>query len=197
MDKRNKTSGFFELFLSLEHIKIIISVLVLIFLTGLSVISWYISQQAELILREQKIEVLNSIVQTTHKSIDEFWLKKHKLDILQWASDSRVIKTVRELQASGISQEQLLNHPSQNKLRQYFEKKLIEDDHQGMFVISPERINLASMRDINVGDVNLIEKYRPKLLQKVFLGEFQIIPPIPSDVMLADDSGRMIEGYHQ
>lgn len=196
MNKYNKLNNDSSLSLSVGQIKLLLPLLLLIFIGILSIVSWYISEQAELTLREQKIEALNSIVQTTHKSIKKFWLEEHKPGISQWASDPGVIKAVEELLVSVNCQDQLLDNPSQNKLRGFFEKALSEHQYLGMFIISPERINLASMRDSNVGDINLIQKYRPNLLKKVFHGEFQVIPPIPSDVMLADEAGRMIEDYH-
>ncbi|MCW9004191.1 MAG: response regulator [Gammaproteobacteria bacterium] len=154
------------------------------------------SSEAELLLREQKVEALNSVVKTTHVAIHEFWLGKHKPELVKWAADPWLIGVVKKLLSTDLSQKELLRHPVQNKLRDYFEGPLNRHNDLGMFIISTDYINLASMRDSNVGDVNLINKFRPELLDKVFNGEFQVIPPIPSDVMLRDKEGVIIESYH-
>ena len=126
MDKRTykMLDGFSGIKLSESHAKGLVFLLILIFVGVGAISSWYISQQAESILREQKIDALNSIVKTTHESIDEFWLNKHKPDIAVWASDPHIIEAVQKLLTSDIDKEQLLHHPSQKKIRQFFKAPL-------------------------------------------------------------------------
>lgn len=59
----------------------------------------------------------------------------------------------------------------------------------GFFVISPEYINIGSMRDSNLAQVNLIAEGHPELLAKAFLGEMVLVPSIRSDVPIEGISG--------
>ncbi len=54
----------------------------------------------------------------------------------------------------------------------------------GFFVISPDKINVASRRDTNVGDINIIHQARPDLLERVLAGNSVFVPPMRSDVYL-------------
>ncbi len=85
--------------------------------------------------------------------------------------------------------------PSQTWIRNYFESRIKRHDALGIFVISPNRSNIASMRDANLGTRNLIATQRPERLDKVFLGEGQLVPPIHSDVPLPDRTGKRITDY--
>ncbi|MDH5736235.1 MAG: PAS domain S-box protein, partial [Gammaproteobacteria bacterium] len=100
------------------------------------------------------------------------------------------------LQSEELSRDELLRHPLQKQIRQYFVEPLERHHDLGMFIISRNYINLVSMHDSNVGDSNLIRQYRPELLEKSFQGEFQVIPPVPSDIMLENEEGKLIEAYH-
>tara|TARA_B100000315_G_scaffold227198_1_gene234753 strand:+ start:774 stop:1250 length:477 start_codon:yes stop_codon:yes gene_type:complete len=69
--------------------------------------------------------------------------------------------------------------------------KLSQFEKLGFFIISPDRISIASMRDENIGTVNLIHQQRKDLLDKVFNGEMIMIPPIVSDVILETGTGQI------
>ena len=87
MNKYNKDNIFSSFSLSMKKIRILMPLMVLIFFIIFSSLSWFISEQAESTLRDQQVKALNSIVQTTHKSIQKFWLQKHKPIISQWRSE--------------------------------------------------------------------------------------------------------------
>ena len=61
----------------------------------------------------------------------------------------------------------------------------------GFFIINPDHISIASMRDINIGSLNIIAIHKPELLDRVFRGETVFVPPITSDVMLDSKGGEL------
>ncbi len=59
----------------------------------------------------------------------------------------------------------------------------------GFFIISPDYINIGSMRDSNLAQVNLIAEVRPDLLARAFTGESVLVPSIRSEVPIEGASG--------
>ena len=164
------------------------------FIVGI-ILSWLILNHSENVSREQKVDVLENFVRSTHHNMREFWDEHYKPEFKVWSTESKVLVAVQDLLKLKTEPRALLSHPAQKRLRDYFRKPLERHYALGMFIISPENINLASMRDTNVGKVNLIHQYRPELLKKVFQGASQLIPPMPSDIKLPDVEGYLVEEY--
>lgn len=159
------------------------------------VLSYFILSKSESIAREQKVDVLENIISATHHNLSLYWDEHFKPELKTWSEDVKIIEAVKELSKVKNNKNLLVSSPSQKILRQFFLEPLVRHDALGMFIISPENINLASMRDTNIGEINLIHKYRPELLKKVFQGSSQLIPPMPSDVKLPDEKGNLIDEY--
>jgi signal transduction histidine kinase len=73
---------------------------------------------------------------------------------------------------------------SLTELRAFFTRHEDRWGKSGFFVIAPDCINIASMRDSNIGVRNLIVDHRPELLYSALDGNSVFVPPIPSDVAL-------------
>ena len=86
----------------------------------------------------------------------------------------------------------LQQSPALIKLRDFFNQNDVFKN-LGFFVINPNNISIASLRDENIGIQNLISVQKPELLKKVFQGQTLLIPPIQSDVALENEDGQLIE----
>lgn len=146
-------------------------------------------------IRSQTIDSLQAVLDSTHATIHDVWLNNLFLEANSRASESVVINSTKALLATNRRQSALLKHSAQQKLRDYFYDYLKQRDALGIFIITRDAISIASMRDSNIGQQNLIQQYYPERLERVFLGQQQFIPPIPSDVPLSDDNGQMVESY--
>ena len=154
-------------------------------------------------VRQQTLKGLQTVVESTHKNIRHVWLDKIMLDATDWATDPIVVSATEALLFSMHERDELLTNPAQQQLRDYFGDRFREHfgdyvkqrDALGFFIIAADEVSLASMRDGNVGYMNLIAGQRPQRLKSVFSGTPQFIPPIPSDVSLPNEAGEMIEGY--
>jgi len=182
----NAQSGFF---------KAVAFVSVLLIMGVAMFASWYMLSQAEDLIRLQKIDQLDSLTRSTHHNIKEFWSKRYPPEFKKISSEPGVINAVENLLKLKPLPKILKSHPAQKILRDSFRDTLKRFDALGMIIISPENINLSSMFITNIGEVNLINKYRSELLRKVFKGARQLIPPMPSDVKLPDSKGNLIEEY--
>lgn len=168
---------------------IVIIVLVYIgFVIGITILA--INRSAELTKLEIEDHLL-TILETTNASLD-IWLEQQQEHVFGQTLEQEVIDATIQLLDSPRNQEDLLDHPIQNDLREYFQPILENYGDLGIFIIAPDYISLASMRDANVGTINLIAENRPDLLERVFRGETLLIPPIFSDVPLPDSSGNSL-----
>ncbi len=123
---------------------------------------------------------LNTIVSTTRESL-KLWIESNLNQINLDAKNPALINIVNELIKLPRDKDSLINSSAQEDIRYYFKKINPHQFSEGFFIISPDGINLASSRDYNVGDKNLIYRHRPGLLIDTFSGVENFIPPIPSD----------------
>lgn len=146
-------------------------------------------------VRLNSVIALNTVRESTHKTISQVWLKGLFLNAEIWASNEKLINNIKVLSEIGNSKQDLTLSNAQAEIRSYFTERLKQYDALGIFIISRDNISLASMRDANVGSLNLIGNAYPERLKKVFEGIAQFIPPMHSDVPLPDEKGNMIPAY--
>jgi len=108
-----------------------------------------------------------------------------------WESQVQAIATepAMESQVAGL----LRMQPTSNILERSRELRRIREivlnyggrlQNVGFFIISPDYINIGSMRDSNLAQTNLIAEERPDLLARAFSGEMVFVPSIQSDVAI-------------
>lgn len=117
--------------------------------------------------------------------------KQELLDNL--VMDTEVIQLVEQLVKDPADKSSLVKNPALANLRQRIRSIGELGDNTGFFVINKEFISIASMRNTNLGSLNLIHEQRPLLLEKVFAGKRQFIPPLYSD--LSNDKNKSIMFY--
>ena len=166
-----------------------------VFMLTILLVALYSLNQVEQKLRQQAVDTLQLVLDSTHDNIRQVWLDGLFRDASSWASDPHLVANVKELLQLPHTQVALTSSSAQKKIRHYFKGPLNRHDALGIFIIAPDNSNLASMRDANVGESNFIASHRPSRLEKAFKGVPQLIPPIPSDVPLPDTSGKMVSDY--
>ena len=145
-------------------------------------------------------ESLQAVLQTTGKNMDN-WITERLRDINEWTMS----KEVKDLAAAQLDLYQknsnepqladiLRSSPHLEGLRRFFHPRLYEHQYNGIFIISPDSINIASMRDENIGQVNLLSNYaRGNLIRDLFRGQRRITLPMISDVPLKTEEGGMLK----
>ncbi len=164
----------------------------LCFLGLVVIFSWIALNEVEHRVRRQSVSVLQDILRYTHEKISDIWAEGHMEDAVTWAKSPQVVQNTKLLLASTHHRHALISSPALPEIRTYFQDKLQQHYALGIFLISPEFINIASMRDENVGEINIIVQQRKSQLEKVFQGHPLIIPPMKSDVPLPDETGRLV-----
>ncbi|MEG3638012.1 response regulator [Magnetococcus sp. PR-3] len=154
-------------------------------------LTWFSLQRVHGQLQNNIGNQLQIINQSVHQAL-QTWLEGRKNLVMELSYHSALQVATNQLLQAPRTRETLLTHPSQNKLRRYLEPRLKRANAKGIFIIAPDRISIASMRDANIGQINLIAKQRKALMDRAFNGETVFIPPIESDVPLNDATGRLI-----
>ncbi|MGL1892605.1 MAG: GGDEF domain-containing protein [Spirochaetaceae bacterium] len=139
----------------------------------------------EKIKNETKINIRSSLITvlaTTHESI-YIWLDYRTKDIEEIVSNKKIKAITSEL-LKLEDYSKLHSNPSIIELREHMRPILEKNSDLGIFIISPDNISIASMRDSNLGLKNIISTDRPNILKDVFKGETKLVPTIQSDVVL-------------
>ena len=145
--------------------------------------TWFAVQRVEQQTRKEVENSLNTVLHATHETL-RVWLEGNVRHINGIASDLRLKIWAEKMLEIPRTREDILFDPRLRGLRAFFDGQRKKTNDIGFFLIAPDRINIGSMRDSNVGEISLIERQRPDLLTRVFAGETVLIPPIRSDVSI-------------
>ncbi|WP_411991249.1 PAS domain S-box protein [Agarivorans sp. DSG3-1] len=140
-------------------------------------------------------DVIESVLDTSDAGLDEWkqgW--QSKVDAIALDPTFKHFSTV--LIEAEHSKDSLIDDPALEGLRQSVENYRAIFDDLGFFIISRDRINIASMRDENLGEINVITRYYPHLLNRAFNGETVIIPPIRPEINLDGMLQGKVQNVH-
>ena len=165
-----------------RNLSTILLVAFIIFIVGIAWLALSKNRQTLLFNVQSSLETM---LESTVEGLD-IWVQNKRLILERVGQDEELARLTEQLLQLDAKREVLINSPLQREIRAYFshEKHLIGDI--GFFIISPDYISISSKRDSNIGSINLIAEQRPALLKRVFLGETVFIPPIHSDVEIAE-----------
>lgn len=148
---------------------------------------WALEYNRQQVSKARQIEI-ETVLKTTTERL-HIWEETQKLTLEDQVNHIGLKVITEQLLAVQTSPSSLQNSDALMAARKYYSIHLEKLGKLGFFIINPERINIGSMRDGNLGAVNLIEQQQSELLARVFQGETLIIPPIQSNVPL----GRQYE----
>jgi len=157
------------------------------FLITVSILAYLGLQNIEQQVRKDIGKSLETILQTTQES-HSTWIEEHKSHLQVIAKNPQLIALVKKQLKTPRTPQLLLNSLALKELRLFFDTQRGRLQDIGFFIISPDYINIGSMRDQNIGLTNLIQQQRPSLLSKAFNGETVFIPPLRSDISLQNKS---------
>ncbi|MEZ9891935.1 PAS domain S-box protein [Vibrio lentus] len=130
---------------------------------------------------------LNTLLSTTQQRLHN-WIEHELNSLTRFGKNKELLSLTESILNEPSNPNSLIRSEYQTKIRKFFKSRESDSESIGFFVISPERISLASRRDSNIGTENFINKIRPDLLEKVFLGESVFLPPMRSDVLIQENN---------
>lgn len=143
--------------------------------------------------RKDAVSTLQTILQATKNSIN-LWAHDYEEDTKTIAKLPLLVELAKKQLALPPDRNSLLASPALAELRKLLKPKLEEYGDLGFFIISPNFISVASVRDSNVGSINIIARERQDTLKEVFQGSVRLIPPIFSEVALPNSTGKLVRG---
>ena len=135
---------------------------------------------------------LTTVRDTTHLAV-KTWFKDQKAAAEVWAGDSKLRESALRLLAQSSHPSSLRESPAQQALRDWFQRLQKATYYRGYFVVGPNNINLASSRDQNIGEKNLLVR-QAGFLEGIWAGRPAMSLPIRSDVPLTDSHGQLASG---
>jgi PAS domain S-box-containing protein len=127
-------------------------------------------------------EALQTVLQTTQESL-RLWAENSKYHLTRLAENSQLVSLVeRQLQVPR-NREELIYSDGLKELRIFFSQHKNRFGQAGFFIIAPDYVNIASMRDMNMGSKNLIANQALDVLNRAYKGQTVMVPPIVSDVV--------------
>jgi polar amino acid transport system substrate-binding protein len=150
-------------------------------------LTWVALGMVQKKIKQDTGEALQTVLQTTQEALT-LWSENKKFHLNRLSADPRVVFLVENLLQTHRDKDALLKSQGLRELRKFFQSNKDRFGKAGFFVIAPDFINIASMRDSNMGAKNLIANQALDLLNRAFRGETVMIPPIWSDVVLNSSS---------
>ncbi|MGD9225199.1 MAG: PAS domain S-box protein [Desulfobacterales bacterium] len=158
-----------------------------LFIMLVVIIAWFALDRVKERIQADVSDALQIVLHTTQESLN-LWVESNKFQLTRLAEDPRLVFLVRHQLGIPRNQKALLKSNALRELRNFFRYGSDQFGQARFFIISPDFINIASMRDDNIGSKNLIANQALDLLNQAFRGKTIMVPPIWSDVPLISSS---------
>jgi PAS domain S-box-containing protein len=159
------------------------------FIILVSTLAWFALDRVQKKIQSDVGDALQTVLQTTRESL-KVWVDSNKFQMTRLAEDPELVSLTERQLTVFRSKEALIKSSALSELRTFFHYHRNQFGQAGFFIISPDYINIASMRNGNMGDKNLIANQALDLLNRAFQGETLMVPPIWSDVPLGSSESK-------
>jgi PAS domain S-box-containing protein len=116
------------------------------------------------------------------------WVESNKFHLTRLAEDPRLVSLTEHQLSIPRNKDVLLKSDALQELRAFFQPRKYQFGETGFFIISPDFVNIASMRDSSIGAKNLISSQALDRLNQAFRGTAVMVPPIWSEAPLNSSS---------
>ncbi|MEE9498380.1 MAG: hypothetical protein V3V24_03475, partial [Nitrospinaceae bacterium] len=144
-------------------------------------IGWLILEKIDTQTRQETHSTLDTILITTQEALHN-WVSRRMSEVTTWSFSPELRRLVKAQLEVPRNREALLTSPVLSELRTLLKPTILEKEFAGFFIITPEWINVGSMRDSNIGAVNLLSEH-DDFLSRVFDGNVLISQLLVSDVL--------------
>lgn len=155
------------------------------------ILAWLILAKIETKTRQDIHATLDTVLKTTQEALHN-WVSKRMTEVTTWAFSPELLRIVKAQLKVPRTREALLTSPALADLRALLKPTIEREEFAGFFIITPDYISVASMRDANVGIINLLAE-QENFLPMIFDGNVLISPLLGSDVPLPDATGKLAD----
>ncbi|MBE9528449.1 MAG: PAS domain S-box protein [Proteobacteria bacterium] len=185
-ERRHPEDGSGPRYFRQKNLGIVIGVVGLLLVT---IISWFALDRIEARTAHDVGDKLQNTLKITHNAVGH-WAVDRISDAHHIVDRPDTVSSVRELIALHSTGVELKKSSALIELRKVVGPVLEEHGFLGFFVVTPDRVNIASMRDANLNETNLLDK-NGDYLDRIFMGEDVLVLPTRSDVPLPGVSGEL------
>ncbi|MGD9090084.1 MAG: PAS domain S-box protein [Desulfobacterales bacterium] len=153
------------------------------FIALVVVLAWFALDRVEEKIQADVGDALQIVLQTTQESLN-LWVESNKFQLTRLAEHPRLVHLAERQLSVLRNKNALLKSDALQLLRAFFRYGRDQFGEARFFIISPDLINIASMRDENIGAKNLIANQALDLLNRTFEGQTVMVPPIWSNIPL-------------
>jgi PAS domain S-box-containing protein len=165
----------------------IVIVLACVFIALVVVLAWFALNRVQARIKADAGEALQIVLQTTQESLN-MWVESNKFHLTRLAEDPRLVSLTEHQLSIPRNKDVLLKSDALQELRAFFQPRKYQFGETGFFIISPDFVNIASMRDSSIGAKNLISSQALDRLNQAFRGTAVMVPPIWSEAPLNSSS---------
>lgn len=164
---------------------------VFIFIAIISSLTYFVIIKVESFIKKEAASTLNAVLKVTENRVLDW--EHHRIHDAETITFSEEFKKLYRTQITSTrTKPQISNKLNTEKLRNFIKPHIKKNADLGFFIITPDYINIASMRDENTGEVNLL-KGRGYLEELFKSGTAFVTPPFTSDVPLPSVTGKLKE----
>jgi hypothetical protein len=165
----------------------ILLIFIICFVALVVILAWFALDRVKEKIQSDVGEAVQIVLQTTQESLN-LWVESNKFQLSRLAEDPRLISLVERQLSVPRNRDALLKSDALRELRAFFQPRKNQFGQAGFFIISPDFVNIGSMRDNNMGVSNLIASQALDRLNQAFQGKTVMVPPIWSDAPLNPSS---------
>lgn len=158
----------------------------------LGLVGWWVHATVEDEMRRQTANELQTVLNANVTAL-EVWMREQEANAQSLAASEGLETPVRELRAIAQAKKGSDAALTQSKpladLRAYLRPRLKIFGYADFFVVSPERVVLASDQDAPVGKE--LQGYRGEFFERVLLGKPSVSTPYRSPLLLSDAAGEL------
>jgi hypothetical protein len=126
---------------------------------------------------------LDTVLHITEEALLR-WSENQLDNLARIVDEEQLISLTKSILIEHDNRQNIFDTPTLKKLRTLITEKINDYRNLDFFVIAPDRINIASRYNANIGRKNVIVQHRKALLDRAFLGERVFIPTFNTDVLL-------------
>jgi signal transduction histidine kinase/DNA-binding response OmpR family regulator len=151
-------------------------------------------RSVETTVRERIVDGLETVVGTTHQAI-ALWFQQRRAATEEIAARPEVQDLATRLLQLPRDAETLGQSQALSDFQDFFDPILARSEDVGVVIIAPDRVNVASTEDGDVGLQTFMANLRGPLIDRAFEGETVLIPPVRSGVPIATPTRNFPQGY--
>jgi polar amino acid transport system substrate-binding protein len=172
----------------ITHSRVSMLILLALVIT-VAISSWLALHHIKTETRQNLSSTLQTVLASSHEAIN-YWAKDSILDAANYASRPDILEAIKQQLNIPQDKEALIASSWLTRLQEIMRPILGRHGYLGFFIIAPNGVNIASMRNQNIGQPNLLSS-AGYYLDDIFDGKPRLVLPLATDIPLPTAEGKL------